>query len=38
MSEGKLIPEPKIMLIDFPEAVQERIAQLGYNVIFWNFW
>lgn len=32
MSEAKLIPEPKIMLIDFPEAVQVRISQLGYNV------
>jgi len=37
MSEGKLIPEPKIMLIDFPEAVQHRISQLGYNVVSGTF-
>jgi hypothetical protein len=32
MNEAKAIPEPKIMLIDFPQAVQEKISQLGYNV------
>jgi len=37
MSEVKAIPEPKIVLIDFPEAVQERISHLGYNVVSGTF-
>ena len=37
MSEVKTIPEPKIMLVDLPEAVQERISELGYNVISGTF-
>jgi len=37
VDEVKAIPEPRVMLIDFPEAVQDRISRLGYNVISGTF-
>jgi hypothetical protein len=37
VDEIKAIPEPRIMLIDFPRTVQDRLSQLGYNVVSGTF-